>query len=632
MNERKTESIVDELLRQNGFVDIQYQGSEDKNIQALLKSKSGNKAGRRKPEFTMKLNGVASDLVIIECKKDVKYHASANATKQIYTREDIKTLDSKNYAVDSVLHYMESVMGHYNAVGVAVSGTNKSSLDISTFITKNNQIHQVNPKTILRPGDYLKLLKSYEYKFNEEIITQNIQKELLIIHNDLRDKMKLSEQEKPLLVSACLLALQDSTFKSGFKNKTTAQSLAKFMFQTIEDSLLDIMNVPKTKVESMMTHFKFITQNNNVVNNLKFVLEKICYLFDDFAFTETSYDVIGKFYNEFLKYTGGDKKGLGIVLTPKHITDLFCDIVSLNKDSVVLDTCTGTGGFLIAAMKHMIEDAKGDSKKIENIKKNQLIGVEQNTQMFTLACSNMILRHDGQSNIFNDSCFSDDVKYKIRNLKPTVCFINPPYSQKDDTESELAFVNNALGLLEPNGKLVAIVPISSAIEMSQNKIAQRKEIIKNHTLDAVFSMPDELFYPVGTNTCIMVFTAHQPHGVLEVVKNKNGESVEVVKPHKPTYFGYCKDDGFVKTKTLGRCDKFKKYEKIKKEWLKLFRANDAVNGKSAKEYVNERMEWCCEAYMSVDYSSITEADFDKEIRKYLAFQIVNQKKLQKPKI
>lgn len=30
------------------------------------------------------------------------------------------------------------------------------------------------------------------------------------------------------------------------------------------------------------------------------------------------FDIVGAFYGEVLKYTGGDGKGLGIVLTPKH--------------------------------------------------------------------------------------------------------------------------------------------------------------------------------------------------------------------------------------------------------------------------------------------------------------------------
>ena len=70
-------------------------------------------------------------------------------------------------------------------------------------------------------------------------------------------------------------------------------------------------------------------------------------------------DIMGTFYTVFLKYASGDTKDKGIVLTPKHITELFCDIAEhylgkkLNEETKVLDICTGTGAFLISALARM---------------------------------------------------------------------------------------------------------------------------------------------------------------------------------------------------------------------------------------------------------------------------------------
>ena len=63
---------------------------------------------------------------------------------------------------------------------------------------------------------------------------------------------------------------------------------------------------------------------------------------------DKGYDVLGRFYTEFIRYAGTDKK-TGLVLTPKHIAELFCDLVNLNKNDIVVDTCCGTGSFLIAS-------------------------------------------------------------------------------------------------------------------------------------------------------------------------------------------------------------------------------------------------------------------------------------------
>ena len=49
-------------------------------------------------------------------------------------------------------------------------------------------------------------------------------------------------------------------------------------------------------------------------------------------YADTSLDALGVFYHEFVKYSGGDGKGLGIVLTPQHLTEFMCEISGVNKN------------------------------------------------------------------------------------------------------------------------------------------------------------------------------------------------------------------------------------------------------------------------------------------------------------
>ena len=64
-------------------------------------------------------------------------------------------------------------------------------------------------------------------------------------------------------------------------------------------------------------------------------------------------------------------------------------------------------------------------------------------------------------------------------------------------------------------------------------------MLKKHTLEAVFTLPDDIFYPgASVNTCVMLFKLGTPH---------NSEI--------PTFFGYYKDDGFIKRKNRGRVEK-----------------------------------------------------------------------------
>ena len=314
------------------------------------------------------------------------------------------------------------------------------------------------------------------------------------------------------------------------------------------------------------------------------------------------FDVVGQFYGEFLKYTGGDKKALGIVLTPRHITELFALLANANKDSRVLDPCAGTGGFLIAAMHQMFKSALTEEEK-DVIKKSGLIGIEQQPNMYALAASNMLLRGDGKANLHQSSCFDSKVIEEIKKLECDVGLINPPYSQDDEELHELYFILNMLNCMKSGGTGIAIVPINCAISPHKAKA----ELLRYHTLEAVMSLPTELFAPVGVIACIMIFTAHKPHAAAD----------------KKTWFGYWRDDGFVRTKHLGRVDQNQTWPTIRDHWVETFRNREIIDGFSVSQKVGASDEWCAEAYLTTDYSTISIADFEREVRNYLAFKITH---------
>jgi type I restriction-modification system DNA methylase subunit len=121
-------------------------------------------------------------------------------------------------------------------------------------------------------------------------------------------------------------------------------------------------------------------------------------------------------------------------------------------------------------------------------------------------------------------------------------------------------------------------------------------------------MPDDLFYPVGVVTCIMVFDAGRP--------NKGRE----------TWFGYFKDDKFEKRKNQGRVDARALYEGEKKRWLDAYYNHRIVPGLSVTKEVAAEDEWCAEAYMETDYSTLTEADFERKLKEYIAYTFLNGRK------
>ncbi len=431
------------------------------------------------------------------------------------------------------------------------------------------------------------------------------------LHNQLRDNAKLIESEKPLFVSAVLMALDDASFISSYKKETIPDELARLVTETVSKKLRKA-KLPQKKMDAMNHVYDFIKNHstftkeknidgshNTLLYDLIMEIEKIVMPFMD---NYEHDDVIGRFFAEFLRYTGGDKQGLGIVLTPKHITELFVDLAEVNKESIIFDNCCGTGGFLISSMNKMIKNAGNDSKKIEYIKKNQLIGIEDLSGMFALACANMILRGDGKANLYKGDCF-DLSKTIKKKYDCDVGFLNPPYSQKDKDSKELHYVMNCLSSLKKGGTCIAIVPLNRATATS---LEQKKILLKNHTLEAVMSMPVDLFNKVGTVTCVMVFKANIPH-------NKD----------KPTWFGYWRDDGFVKTKHDGRVDKNNRWNDIKKQWLKDYFARKDVAGSCVLRNVGHEDEWLVEAYMETDYSQINKDDFINSMKDYTVFKFRN---------
>lgn len=594
-NERKTESIVRSHFEQfKDLVEIEEQASDIPKIDKLLKTASKKGGGKGKPEFLITFKSNSNLLIVIECKADISKHESKSKDK------------FSDYAVDGALLYSSYLSKEFDILAIAVSGEDTRHLKVSHFLQLKNE-KKATPifgDKLLTAQDYLDgYLKSPE-KFKQDYNA------LLDFTKQLNEKLhsnKILESQRSLLISCILIALESPAFRASYKSHKTPQNLANALVQTVLDEL-ESADIRGKKLENLNIQFSFIKTDTSLSTKdkvLKDIIDEIDENINSFIKTHEYFDVLGQLYIEFLRYANSDK-GLGIVLTPPHITELFSDLAQVNKSSIAYDNCTGTGGFLISAMKKMIADAKGDQTKIKEIKLNQLFGVEYQAHIFALAVSNMYIHQDGKTNIINGNCFDEEIMQEIKSKKPTVGFLNPPYKgdKKKDID-ELEFVLNNLECLVDGGTCIAIVPMQSALAISGKVLELKKKLLENHTLEAVLSMPDELFInsDVGVISCIMIFTAHKPH---------NSE-VE-------TYFGYYKNDGFEKRKTLGRADVFGKWKDISKKWVSSFKRRNVEAGFSVKECVSSDMEWCAEAYMETDYNALLEEDFVTQIKKYIVFK------------
>ena len=596
INEKKTERIVYNHFEQDSsIVHIEEQASDIPKIDKLLKSASKKGSGKGRPEFIITYHKNADLLIVIECKAEVTKHESPNRDRFV------------DYAVDGVLLYASYLSKDFDVLAIAVSGETKQNLKISHFLHLKNErkATEIFGDKLLTAQNYLDgYLKSPE-KFRQDYNA------LLEFTKKLNEKLhshKIPESQRALLISAILIALEDDAFKTSYTKKTTPKSLADFLTKTVSEKLEEA-NILGKKLENLNTQFGFIKTDTSLSTKdkvLKELIDEIDQNVNQFIKTHEYFDVLGQLYIEFLRYANSDK-GLGIVLTPPHITEFFAELAQVNKNTIAYDNCTGTGGFLIAAMKAMIENADGDAEKIAEIKSKQLIGTEYQAHIFALAVSNMYIHQDGKTNIMNGSCFDEDIINAAKAKKPTVGFLNPPYkgNKKNDID-ELEFILNNLDCLVDGGICIAIVPMERALNTSGKTLELKKQLLKKHTLKAVLSMPDELFASskASSVTCVMIFKAHKPHD----------NNVE-------TYFGYYKDDGFEKRKHLGRIDVLGKWEGLSSKWVNYFRRGKAEPGFSVNRMVNANDDWSVENYLETNYSLLTKTHFVTSVRNYLSFCI-----------
>ena len=113
-------------------------------------------------------------------------------------------------------------------------------------------------------------------------------------------------------------------------------------------------------------------------------------------------DVLGEFYEKYLKYGNGAKE-IGIVLTPRHITKFAVEVLDVKPNDYVLDPTCGTGGFLVSAFDHVRNNAT--EKQVDEFKNHHIFGIEQDDEVVALALVNMIFRGDGKNNMSEGNCF-----------------------------------------------------------------------------------------------------------------------------------------------------------------------------------------------------------------------------------
>ena len=548
-------------------------------------------------------------------KLDIRF-VKDNVTVLIETKQNFTKADEEQ--LSAYVEYEKALTG--NKTVAILANTVNDNVKVWRGVVSDSDF--MPKETALRSMD--EYVDFYTSKINDkEKVMQNTYK-----LNELLHRHSIPEKLRSQFVGTCLLAL-----KNGLDYSTPSLTAAQIRTR-VKEVLEELLNSDINKAE------KLALLNRNVLGDqyirqlniaafreiLNFIENNILPFINDKS--TSGQDLLNLFFVTFNKYVGKSDKNQAF--TPDHITDFMSKITGVNKHSVVLDPCCGSGSFLVRAMTQALDDCATASEQ-ERVKKYQIFGIEFDENVYGLATTNMLIHSDGNSNIRQGSCF--DLADWIKEAKPNVILMNPPYNgqrihlpksyvntwskdKKEDPSKGLYFVKyiaDTLNSINHQAKLAVLLPVACAIGTSGEIARLKREILEENTLDAVFTLPNEIFYPgASASACCMVFKIGTKHN-------------DVSNPD--TFFGYCKDDGFKKKKNLGRVEQIdtdtgkSKWVEIEREWIELYRNRRSVDGLSATHKVNGDDEWLCEAYMKTDYTKLTEQDFQQTINDYLAYLV-----------
>ena len=601
-------------------ISFDAQGSNVKEIDEALKTASKRGTGKAGyPEYVAVINDF---VLVIEDKADINRHVSLTDNGVIAT--DTKSVT--DYAVNGAYFYGKHIAQNSSfkkVFALGVSGDEKHHVitplwvddregykrlpDIESFVSFSSQnIGEYYTRYVLKEAT------------DVEKTTEQILKDAAQLHEYLRTYGTLKDQDKPLVVAGILLAL-DEIEPGGFSiDSLTGDQLAgncdgDKLMNAIKTRLTRSNVGPDAKKDKLLSEFTILQKSFrlNEVNDalgktpLKFYTEFLYErVFRNIKYQKTSEDFIGRFYAEFMSYSGGDGQTLGIILTPCHITDLMCDLVDVRADDVVLDPTCGTAGFLIAAMHRMLSMADSDAQR-KSSKKRQLHGFELQSNMFAVAAANMILRRDGNSNLqCTDFLKLNPAQTQMKGA--TVGLMNPPYSQgtktADPEQCELSFIEHLLDSLTVGARAAVIVPQSSMTGKTKAEQAFKTLIMKHHTLEGVITCNTDTFYRVGVNPVIAVFTAHEPHP-----KNKVCKFIDF------------RDDGYETRAHVGLVEGGSAKDKRQHLLGVWFGRVEAPSKFCVESTVQPDDEWLHSFYYFNDEIP-TDADFEKSIGDYLTFE------------
>lgn len=218
--------------------------------------------------------------------------------------------------------------------------------------------------------------------------------------------------------------------------------------------------------------------------------------------------------------------------TPRHIIKMMVDMVQPKKEDTICDPSAGTAGFLVSAGEYIHEKHPEwfhEKEFREHYNSKMFTGIEFDSTMLRIGAMNLQLHGIENPTLIGKDALSEgngDVRDQF-----SLILANPPFKGSLDYDgvetsilkvvkskkTELLFLGLMLRMLKTGGRCAVIVPDGVLFGSSNAHKQIRQEIVENHKLDAVISMPSGVFKPyAGVSTAVLFFTKTGTGGTDEV--------------------------------------------------------------------------------------------------------------------
>ena len=270
-------------------------------------------------------------------------------------------------------------------------------------------------------------------------------------------------------------------------------------------------------------------------------------------------DVLGRVYEYFLGKFGSSE---GEFYTPPAIVKLLVGMIEPFRGRVY-DPCCGSGGMFVQS-KRFVEEHQGRTDDIH------IFGQEYTATTWRLCKMNLAIRGiDGDLGKRDGDTFANDLH---KGLRADFVLANPPFNVSDYTlktedvrwkygvppanNANYAWIEHIISKLTPHKGVAGFVLANGSMSTSTKAEAEiRKNIIEDHLVDCIITMPPNLFYNVTIPVCLwflsknkaarkdkILFIDARKLGYMETRKHRELKSEEI-QQICDTYHAWCTGTG-----------------------------------------------------------------------------------------